>query len=159
MTSRHPVFSFLLPGVEWVTISDDPNIVGGPPGRGEVAFLVESATSRPLQNATQGVNDMEVVISRDPRDKDKPTRGKDRWNAYYKGELLVEGSVDPEHDACRKLLALAHKGRVYFRHRGENYVSMQLDIERGAKKCAKEEAGRSVRIANWHGDENGQNTH
>ena len=51
---------------------------------------------------------------------------------------FIESSRDPEHDACRALLALGITGTLETRHAGSAIVSMRKDIERSAGRTVIE---------------------
>ena len=85
---------------------------------------------------------VEVTLERDPRDRDNPTRTLDRWIAWFGEDILVDGSRDPEHDACRELLAMGITGKVTFRHKGSPHPSMTMTIEKSAQFTVGEDGKR-----------------
>jgi len=96
--------------------------------------------SRKRKNDCSGncCRSFEVILERDSLDRDNPTRKVDRWIAWFGDRLLVEGSRDPEHDACRTLLDMGITGKVAFRHKGSPHPSMSMDIEKAAKLAVRE---------------------
>lgn len=82
---------------------------------------------------SQCLQSVEVILERDPRDRENPTRKFDRWIVWFRGDLLVEGVRDPEPDACRELLDMGITGKVTFRHKGSLHPSMFMDIEKAAQ--------------------------
>ena len=65
----------------------------------------------------------EIIISR---------TASRRFRVTYQGETLIEEARDPEHEACRALLALRITGTLLTRWKGSNCHAMRLDIERDA---------------------------
>lgn len=63
------------------------------------------------------------------------TRGY-RYGAIWNGERIVTDSPDPEHDACRALLAMGITGRMETRTGGK--LRMRFDIEYGAGRMTTE---------------------
>jgi hypothetical protein len=91
---------------------------------------------------------VEVILERDPRDRNNPTRKFDHWIAWFGEDHLVEGSRDPEHDACRALLSVGITGRVTFRHKGSLHPSMFMDIEKAARFTVRED-GRLFQLERY----------
>lgn len=63
------------------------------------------------------------------------TRGY-RYGVIWNGERIVTDSADPEHDACRALLARGITGRMETRTDGK--TRMLFDIEYGAGRMTTE---------------------
>lgn len=63
----------------------------------------------------------------------------DRWRVTHAGGVvLVDSSRDPEHYACRALLALGVTGTVETWHAGAKHAAMRIDIEHGAGRSVSE---------------------
>lgn len=58
--------------------------------------------------------------------------GRGKFCVRHEGEILLAGTHDPEHDACRALLAHGITGTLVTRWRGSRIDSMRMDIARGA---------------------------
>ncbi len=61
-----------------------------------------------------------------------------RFRVTHNGATLIESSRDPEHDACRALLALGLSGTLETYFPGGTVARMRLDIEQGAKLTVSE---------------------
>jgi hypothetical protein len=72
-----------------------------------------------------------------------------RYKVLHNGSTLVEGTANPEYDACRALLARGITGFVETYRLGTSYPCMRLDIEEGARKAIIENATEGPRLANW----------
>jgi hypothetical protein len=68
-----------------------------------------------------------------------------RWHVVFEGDTIVTGSRDPEHDACRALLARGVTGKVTFRHPC-CVAGMIMDIESSAGFTVKEGPLRTVKF-------------
>jgi len=75
--------------------------------------------------------------------------GRDRWRVEFESETLIEACDDPAYDACRALLARGITGRLQTRLAGQEYGSLRLDIEHGAKLRAQEGAASGPRLVKW----------
>jgi hypothetical protein len=76
-------------------------------------------------------------------------RGR-RYTATVIGEaaLLISGSRDPEHDACRALVRRGHEGPVQFSRRGTPTLLVK-SARIGAGRCIEENTFRGPRLAKW----------
>lgn len=70
------------------------------------------------------------------------------YTVWYKGDVLITNSRNPEFDACRVLLERGITGRLITRHKGSNVISFVLDIQKGAELTVLEGRGRP-RFAEW----------
>jgi len=68
------------------------------------------------------------------------TRGSrgQRYRVLYQGEALIESARNPEHDACRALLARGITGTLEVWHRGASHAGSRIDIACGAKWTVRE---------------------
>ena len=73
----------------------------------------------------------------------------ERWHVEYEGELIVTRSRDPEHDACRALLARGVRGRVAFIHAATGTAGLLVDIARGAGRTTVDGPTGTPRARNW----------
>jgi hypothetical protein len=73
-----------------------------------------------------------------------------RYRAHYAGAVLIEGSRNPEFDACRALLARGITGTLEVWHKGATFASMRLDIEKGARLTVVDSDSIGPRITRWH---------
>ena len=87
-----------------------------------------------------------LILQRTPTDFSNPTRKHDRWNVWAGKQLVVEGSKDPEHDACRELLKKGITGSAVFWHRGSTDPAMKMVIEWGARYTVRETQSGLKRI-------------
>ncbi len=73
------------------------------------------------------------------------TSGRTMYRVTYRGtELAVAG--DPEHAACRALLAMGVTGSLRTRWKSAAHDAMALDIERGAgRRTSEGEGGLSLK--------------
>ena len=55
------------------------------------------------------------------------------WSVMRGGVVLVASSIQPEHDACRALLAQGITGTLVTRHAGEAHQSLAMGIAWGAR--------------------------
>lgn len=55
----------------------------------------------------------------------------EKWDVLFNGDLLISRHHDPEHAACRALLARGLTGKVAFVHTN-GMAGMTMDIEKGA---------------------------
>lgn len=72
-----------------------------------------------------------------------------RFEVTHNGKTLIESSRDPEHDACRALLAKGLTGTLETYHPGGTVARMRLDIERGAKLGINESAKTNIKTVRW----------
>lgn len=93
-------------------------------------------------------NDVLRVVLKSEKCKKLNTRYKP-YSAYLVGrpEPLAHRVRDPEHDACRALLALGYTGRVRFYH-GITH-SMTLDIATAAGRKVVEGERDSPYLGRW----------
>lgn len=75
--------------------------------------------------------------------------GRTSYRVTHDGRTLIERSRDPEHDACRALLALGLKGRLETFHPGGTVARMRMDIAFAATRCATEGDRSSPAIRKW----------
>lgn len=68
-----------------------------------------------------------------------PKRRWTGWNVYFQGERILEDVRDPEHEACRALLAMGKSGRVMFTHLERGTIGMTMDIASGAGLSTRDE--------------------
>ena len=73
--------------------------------------------------------------------------GRQAYAVHFRGELLIV-SVDPEFDACRRLLADGFAGHLVTRWAGAAHVALPLTIEQGAL-LATFDGTTGVRIGKW----------
>ncbi len=62
------------------------------------------------------------------------------WHVLVDGETIVRSARDPEHQACRALLALGVTGKVTFRH-ADGMAGMTMDIAAGAGLSVNDSTG------------------
>jgi hypothetical protein len=72
-----------------------------------------------------------------------------RYRVTYLGEVLIEGTRNPEFDACRALLAHGITGTLEVWRPGGVAADMRLNIERGAKLTISETDDRGLRPVRW----------
>jgi hypothetical protein len=70
------------------------------------------------------------------------------YSVEFAGELIVEGSNNPEHDACRALLANGITGPLLLLDCATGKERSRIDIERGALWLVSEEQ-RGFRVRRW----------
>lgn len=77
-----------------------------------------------------------VVLEADKRPlrPDEPQK----WNATFLDEPLLTRVRDPEHSACRALLARGVTGKVTFIHKSSGMAGLTMDIEKGADLTVRE---------------------
>jgi hypothetical protein len=77
-----------------------------------------------------------VVLQADER----PLRPHEpqKWNATLRDEPLLTRVRDPEHDACRALLARGITGKVTFVHKATGMAGLSMDIEKGSGLTVRE---------------------
>lgn len=71
-------------------------------------------------------------------------KGRGRYIVRHAGRVLIASTSDPEHDACRLLLAMGCMGTLQTRWRGSEVVALRLDIVTGAGLMVR--AGRFKRL-------------
>lgn len=74
--------------------------------------------------------------------------GSARYRVWWRGQILLQLSRDPEHDAARALLALGVTGSLTTFWPGSKIPAMRLVIETAACRTTKEGNARP-RIARW----------
>ncbi len=79
----------------------------------------------------------------------KPIKKGRRYEAYLAGhsEPFVTNSRDPEHEACRVLVARGYSGAVQFYH--GITPSMRLQASAAARLTVSEEDRRGLRLRKW----------
>ena len=70
------------------------------------------------------------------------------YSVKFAGELIVNGSINPEHDACRALLTKGITGTLLLQDCGNGKGRTRIDIERGALWCISE-GQHGFRLARW----------
>lgn len=75
--------------------------------------------------------DINMETEHDYRTEIEPI-GRGKFSVRHEGEILLAGTRDPEHDACRALLAHGITGTLVTRWLGSRIDSMRIDIARGA---------------------------
>lgn len=73
---------------------------------------------------------------------------KQRFVVWWRGEVLL-AARDPEHEACRALLAKGITGTLRVRWKGAAHDASVLDIEIGAGRTTRENDKQSPRIGPW----------
>lgn len=76
------------------------------------------------------------------------------YSVEFAGELIVNGSTNPEHDACRALVAKGITGTLLLQDCGSGKGRTRIDIERGALWAISEtqKGFRRCRWTPWQGD-------
>ena len=72
-----------------------------------------------------------------------------RYRVTYAGTILIDGSRNPEFDACRAMLARGIRGRLEVWRKGAAFPAMVLDIEAGARLTVAETEREGPRFAPW----------
>jgi hypothetical protein len=72
-----------------------------------------------------------------------------RFRVTYLGKTLIESARDPEHEACRALLAQGIKGKLVTYSPGSLVARMRIDIETGAKLTIIENVEEGPRRARY----------
>lgn len=75
-------------------------------------------------------------------------RQKQKFVVWWRGEVLLTAS-DPEHAACRELLARGIRGALRVRWKGTAFDASRIDIDIGAAKTVMEGDKQSPRIGKW----------
>ena len=89
-----------------------------------------------------------VIVMLSPERHPDRYRGElQQWVAYVGGAVVAAGQQDPEHNACRTLLALGIKGTVLFVHSATGTPGLAMDIERGAGLTTAE--GKGLRVIEY----------
>jgi hypothetical protein len=70
------------------------------------------------------------------------------YSVGFAGELIVEGSSNPEHDACRAMLARGITGTLLLLDCDTGKERSRIDIERGALWFVSEDQ-RGFRVKRW----------
>ena len=68
-----------------------------------------------------------------------------RFSVTFNGEVIVASARDPEHDACRALLARDITGRVQF-YTAAGTPSLTMDFETAARRVMSEEDRDGLRL-------------
>ena len=82
----------------------------------------------------------------------EPTALGERGHGYrvtYTGAVLVDGSRNPEFDACRALLARGIRGKLEVWRKGATFPATVLDIEAGARLTMVETDAAGTRFMRW----------
>jgi hypothetical protein len=82
----------------------------------------------------------------------KPTNVGHRGQLYrvtYEGEMLVEGSRNPEYDAARALLAIGVTGQAETWRHGAAVPSMRINIELAEQRTIEESATVGLKLRRW----------
>jgi hypothetical protein len=72
-----------------------------------------------------------------------------RYRVTYAGAVLIDGSRNPEFDACRALQAKGITGKLEVWRAGAAYPAMLLDIEAGAGLTVAETDREGPRLVRW----------
>ena len=70
------------------------------------------------------------------------------YSVEYQGEVIVSGSNNPEHDACRALLTKGVTGTLLLLDCATGKERCSIDIERGALWLVSEDQ-RGFRLRRW----------
>jgi hypothetical protein len=70
------------------------------------------------------------------------------YSVGFAGEIIVEGSTNPEHDACRAMKARGFTGTLLLCDCNTGKERSRIDIERGAKWYMAEDQ-RGFRLRAW----------
>jgi hypothetical protein len=70
------------------------------------------------------------------------------YSMEFAGELIVEGSNNPEHDACRAMLAKGLTGTLLILDCATGRERSRIDIERGSLWLVSEDQ-RGFRFRRW----------
>jgi hypothetical protein len=70
------------------------------------------------------------------------------YSVEFAGELIVEGSSNPEHDACRAVLARGITGTLLLLDCNTGKERSRIDIERGFLWTVAEDQ-RGFRLKRW----------
>ena len=73
--------------------------------------------------------------------------GGGRFTVQLGGEVLLTSARDPEHEACRELLARGIRGRLETFVGGKH--SMTFDIETAAASSVSDGAASPLRLMKW----------
>lgn len=77
-----------------------------------------------------------VMLERDQRSL-RPGE-PEKWNATLGDKPLLRRVRDPEHDACRALLAKGITGKVTFVHKSTGMAGLTMDVEKSAGRTVRE---------------------
>ena len=72
-----------------------------------------------------------------------------RFRVMLGPKVLVASATDPEHAACRALLALGITGTLVTRWTGANHDAVRMAIEAGARMSMVEESATGLRRVKW----------
>jgi hypothetical protein len=72
-----------------------------------------------------------------------------RYGVEFDGDLIVEGSRDPEHDLARALLARGLTGKVTMLDANTGMPRTIIDIEKAAKLTVEENSSYGPRVRKW----------
>jgi hypothetical protein len=73
-----------------------------------------------------------------------------RYRVTYGNAVLIEGTRNPELDACRRLLGLGLTGRLEVWRKGKTHPDVMIaDITRGAQLTVEEGDRHSARFVPW----------
>lgn len=84
------------------------------------------------QSAVEADNNQDVGISQSVAITISKGTKAGQFDVWHAGRKLLSGSIDPEFDACRELLASGITGRLTTYWEGKSYPCMRLDIEKAA---------------------------
>jgi hypothetical protein len=77
------------------------------------------------------------------------TENGQRYRVSWAGKTLIESTRNPEHDACRALLARGITGRLEVWRAGTTFPASSIDIERGAGWTISETEEHGPRLVRW----------
>ena len=72
-----------------------------------------------------------------------------RYRVTFNGAVLVENARDPEHEACRALLAQGITGKLETYFPGGAVARMRLDIEKAADLTVSEGCKTGLKRIRW----------
>jgi hypothetical protein len=74
-----------------------------------------------------------------------------RYCVEFEGDLIVQGSRDPEHDLARALLSRGLTGKVTLLDANSGKPRTVIDIAKAAELCVSEESRDGLRIRKYRG--------
>ena len=72
-----------------------------------------------------------------------------KWRATLDGNVIVDAHRDPEHAACRALLAMGITGRVIFQHASSGTAGLSMDIMHGANLITYDDDEQGLRTRQY----------
>lgn len=77
-----------------------------------------------------------------------PLAQRQRFRVWHDGRVLIEATRDPEHEACRALLALGLTGQLQTTWCGKKGICAKFDIETAAQFTTSD-ADNGTRTVRW----------